>query len=299
METIWSVLYGDFLTNEVSLRRIHSSSTKTWTEALEEGAIHLFMNMSGTSLVFGSTTRMPMVTNTLGIAHIGSLKNIIASFPESDEPNELIVLCVTPNWVNKNFGSKKQSLHENLVSLLDKKTQHSVLLNKVRSMSYLEHELCTALLNPPVHSDAASFWYLAKIIELLSLHLFKPPSLGASETFCSNQKRLAKERVDKVLIWLEKNLDQSLDLKALAASIHCSSSYLSRVFSEHTGTTITKKLRMLRIEKAANLLKDGDFNVTEAAMEVGYNSVSHFTKAFQEAKGIKPSEFILQFQPPN
>ena len=292
MERAWKILYGDFKTNGVSLRRLTSSAARNWTSAMEAGAIHLFMNLSGTSLVFGTTARLPMVSKTIGVAHIGSLDGIIASCTADTEANDILILCVTPEWVNRNFGSKKQSLHANLVQLLDKKTQHSVLLNKVRAMSYLEFELCSSLSAPPVHKDARPFWYLAKIIELLSIHLFKPPTLGPSETFCSSHKRLSKQRVDKVLIWLEENLDEPLDLAALAESIHCSSSYLSRVFSESMGTTITKKLRAMRVEKAADLLRSGDFNVTEAAIEVGYNSVSHFTKAFQEEKGMKPSEFL-------
>lgn len=291
MQKPWSVLYGDFATKGVSLRRVITTSSRNWTSVLEPAAIHLFMNLSGTSLVFGATARLPMVSKTIGVAHVGSTAGIIASCTQGDLPNEIIVLCVTPDWVSKNFGSRKQSLHPNLLTLLDKKTQHSVLLNKVRSMSYLEYELCSSLFNPPVHKDAESFWYLAKIIELLAIHLFKPPTLGANENYTYGQKRQALQKVDQVLIWLEENLDQVLDLKALAESVNCSSSYLSRLFSNHTGVTITKKLRELRIEKAADLLRDGDFNVTEAAMEVGYNSISHFTKAFQEVKGVKPSLF--------
>ena len=288
----WIGLYGDFEANGISLRRVQFAPQKNWSNVLEEGAIHLFMNLNGVSLVFGQAARLPMVSKTIGVCHVGKVASVVASYVPSEEMNELIVLCVTPEWVAKHFGSKKQSLHENLVKLLDKKTQHSVLLNKVRSMSYIEYELCTSLLSPPVCKDAQSFWFLAKIIELLSLHLFKPPSLGASETFCSNQKRIANERVDKVLIWLEENLDQPLDLKSLAESVHCSSSYLSRVFSDTTGTTISKKLKSLRVAKAADLLNEGDYNVTEAAMEVGYNSLSHFTKTFQEELGVTPSAYL-------
>lgn len=293
----WTTLYGDFEKSGIALRRVRCLESRVWLDAIEVGAVHLFLNLQGTSLVFGQSARLPMVSKTLGVCHVGSKDGLTANFAHGEEQNEMIVLCVTPAWVDKNFGSRKQSLHENLVTLLDSRTQHSTLLNKVRSMNYLEYELCSSLLDPPVHHDAKSFWFLAKIIELLSFHLFKPANSSASEPFCSSQKRAANERVNKVLIWLQENLDQPLDLQALAAEIHCSSSYLSRVFSEHTGTTIMKRLRAMRIEKAATLLQDGDFNVTEAAMEVGYNSLSHFTKAFQEEKGIKPSVYIKQNSP--
>jgi len=289
-------LYGDFKSNEVSLRLIHTKGKQSWSNTLEEGAIHLFMNMQGSNLVIGNAARLPLVAKTIGFCHVGETDKMIANSTNPDEHGEIIILCVTPAWVLKNFGSKKQSLHENLITLLDRRTQHSVLLNKVRSMSYLEYELCASLLTPPVHGDAKPFWFLAKIIEILSLHLFKPPTLGPSETFCSSQKRLAKIRVDKVLIWLEENLDQPLELKKIASNVNCSAPYLSRIFSENTGTTISKKLRSMRIKKASELLADGDFNITEAALEVGYNSLSHFSKAFQEVTGQKPSQFLKEHQ---
>jgi len=292
----WTSLYGNFKKNEISLRLVRITGKANWRHALEKNAIHLFMNIEGTSLVLGSAARLPMVPKTIGFCHVGEIDQMIATSTSTEEDSLIIVLCATPAWIEKNFGSKKQFLHQSLIKLLNKETQQSVLLNKVRSMSYLEYELCSSLLDPPVHHDAKSFWFLAKIIEVLALHLFKPPSLRAGETFCSSQKRLAKDRVDKVLIWLEENLDQSLDLKKLAASIHCSPPYLSRVFSENTGTTISKKLRSMRINKASDLLAEGDFNITEVALEVGYNSLSHFSKAFQEVVGKKPSQYLRELQ---
>jgi AraC-like DNA-binding protein len=47
------------------------------------------------------------------------------------------------------------------------------------------------------------------------------------------------------------------------------------------------------MEKAAVLLKSGDFNVTEAAMEVGYNSLSHFSSAFHQTYGCCPGLYPM------
>lgn len=63
------------------------------------------------------------------------------------------------------------------------------------------------------------------------------------------------------------------------------------IFSEFTGIPIGKFHQLLRVKKAAELLKSGRFNVSEASLEVGYNSLSHFSKAFTEVMGCRPSEF--------
>ena len=77
-------------------------------------------------------------------------------------------------------------------------------------------------------------------------------------------------------------------LEMLAATLGCGSFHLSRTFSQHTGHTIPQYLRRVRLERAARLLREGRCNVTEAAMKVGYNSLSHFSKAFWEQFGCCP-----------
>ena len=58
--------------------------------------------------------------------------------------------------------------------------------------------------------------------------------------------------------------------------------------------TIPQFIRQIRIEKAAELLVSGKFNVTEAAMEVGYNSISHFSQAFCQLMGSCPTLYPSQ-----
>ena len=74
----------------------------------------------------------------------------------------------------------------------------------------------------------------------------------------------------------------------------CSPFHLSRQFSETTGLTIQQFTRQLRLERAAELLRSGRRNVTEAALEVGYNSLSHFTVAFREMFGCCPGLYPLK-----
>jgi AraC-like DNA-binding protein len=59
------------------------------------------------------------------------------------------------------------------------------------------------------------------------------------------------------------------------------------------GMTIPQYLRQIRMERAAELLKSGKFNVTEAALGVGYNSLSHFSEAFSETMGCCPGLYPL------
>ena len=151
--------------------------------------------------------------------------------------------------------------------------------------------IARALEEPPVSaaSPAGRLWYESKVIELLSLLVFAPEAPAAKgELFCDRQKRLNRERIEQVCAILERDLANPPTLEMLAAQVDCGAFHLSRTFSQHTGRTVPQYLRQLRLERAAQLLKEGRCNVTEAAMEVGYSSLSHFSKAFWEAYGCCP-----------
>ena len=58
--------------------------------------------------------------------------------------------------------------------------------------------------------------------------------------------------------------------------------------------TIPQYLRKLRMQRAAELLESGKYNVTEAALEVGYSSLSHFSQAFCQTMGCCPTLYPLR-----
>jgi AraC-like DNA-binding protein len=142
-----------------------------------------------------------------------------------------------------------------------------------------------------VYAAAQPLWYQCKALELAVTFLFQPPP--EEELFCSRQQRLAQERVEQVIFLLRKNLAEPPTLEELGKKIGCSHFYLSRIFSAQTGQTITQYLRQLRMERAADLLRTGEHNVTEVSLEVGYSSLSHFSAAFHETFGCCPGLYPL------
>jgi len=150
-------------------------------------------------------------------------------------------------------------------------------------------QLISTLRQPPVYAAAQAVWYQCKALELAVTFLVHPEE----ELFCTRQQRLAQERVEQVIFLLRQSLAAPPALEELGKKIGCSHFYLSRIFSTQTGQTITQYLRQLRLERAAELLKARELNVTEVALEVGYNSLSHFSAAFQETFGCCPGLYPL------
>ncbi len=112
------------------------------------------------------------------------------------------------------------------------------------------------------------------------------------ELFCTRTRRLALDRVERVRRALRADLENPPDLESLARLCGCNPHYLSRTFTETAGMTITHYLRQLRIDRAAELLSRGSHNASEAALEVGYQSMSHFSHAFRQVKGAAPRDWM-------
>lgn len=79
-------------------------------------------------------------------------------------------------------------------------------------------------------------------------------------------------------------------LEEVARKVGLSRCALSQIFQKVHGMTPFAYLRARRLDKARDMMAEGAMNVTEAAMAVGYSSVSHFTKAFTSRFDIHPSD---------
>lgn len=281
-------LHGNLSTEGFCL--LHCSSRLV--PELAQEALHFVLNLDGMGVYMSQQLRINLVASTLAVFHYAQGDQLVATRLPGTSHDSFIILSVTKRWIEKSFGSKVEALHPQVRSVLLAPQAASSTIGKVRSMSLREKEIANEFVSPPVPDAAQRFWYPAKILELLTLHLFAPPNLKNAEPFCSHIKRQQNERIDQAVSYLRERLDEALDLNAIALHVGCAPHYLSRQFRKHTGMTLKQKHRELRIDHAAQLLLDGDFNVTEAAMEVGYNSLSHFSKAFQEVKGELPSEYL-------
>ena len=152
--------------------------------------------------------------------------------------------------------------------------------------------LVAALRSPPVAGAARTVWFTAKVYEIAA-ELFFDHAAEAT-LFCTRQTHVAQERVEKAAELIREHLAAPLTLEALGQRVGCSPFYLSRTFTEQMGMTLTQYLRQVRLERAAELLRSGKFNVTQAALEVGYSSIGHFSTAFHETFGCCPGLYPLQ-----
>jgi AraC-like DNA-binding protein len=186
--------------------------------------------------------------------------------------------------LQKELAAAESELTPAMRAVVFPKNEQSVV-SQPQPMTVEQRGIVASLTNPPVPKAAQILWYQSKAIELMSHFLFAPKD---PEFFCMRQKRVARDRVERVKELLVRDLTNPPSLEKLGQEAGCSPFYLSRIFSREVGLTIPQFLRNARMERAAELLRSGRYNVTEAATEVGYSSLSHFSKAFCETIGCCP-----------
>ncbi len=278
----WRPLYGNI--DEVGLSvQWHDFQTNRaldWGRSFHAQSIEFCLNLSGRGVVGKEGARGEFVPGTAGSYAVAD-EPLRASRAARDH-HQFVTLEFSRRNLQRQLGQNEGDLEPEMrASIFDGRSH----ISKPRAMSMAQRQVIVSLSEPPVAKAAQSLWYQSKALELMAHFMFEPKD---PEFFCMRQKRVARDRVERTKEILRRDLVEPPALEVLGQEVGCSSFYLSRIFSREVGLTIPQYLRKVRMERAAELLRSGRFNVSEAASEVGYSSLSHFSKAFCETIGCCP-----------
>ncbi|OPH53340.1 hypothetical protein BC351_05545 [Paenibacillus ferrarius] len=95
----------------------------------------------------------------------------------------------------------------------------------------------------------------------------------------------------QVMEWLEEHYSDDFQLNQLAKAIHLSPNYVSAVFRQTIGTTITEYLTALRIRQACWLLKTSSLSIEEIGRSIGLHNASYFSQMFKKHVGLSPYRY--------
>ncbi len=111
----------------------------------------------------------------------------------------------------------------------------------------------------------------------------------------SKQKYLREEytaRINRVIDYIEANIDKDLSLEELAKVAHFSPFHFHRIFSAMVGETLSGFIQRIRIEKAATkLVLNPKKSITDIAFECGFSGSSAFARAFRETFNMSASDW--------
>lgn len=100
-----------------------------------------------------------------------------------------------------------------------------------------------------------------------------------------------KKPIRQVKTYIEENYNQDVNLDSLSRLVFLNPIYLSSMFKQETGISITDYIIEVRLKKAKELLADTPMFIGEIASAVGYKDTRYFSKLFLKHVGIKPTEY--------
>lgn len=96
----------------------------------------------------------------------------------------------------------------------------------------------------------------------------------------------------KGILYLENNYLSDVSVKELAKMCNTCESIFRRLFRRYKQMSPVTYKNYLRIQKACDLLRTGEYSVTEAAYAVNIDDISYFHKLFTRFMGCTPKKFI-------
>lgn len=97
--------------------------------------------------------------------------------------------------------------------------------------------------------------------------------------------------VRKAMDYIEHHYAHDISLDLVAAHVHLSPAYLSRIFNKKTDTSFSEYLTQVRLKEAKQRLRMSNETIDQIAAVTGFRSNSYFSAVFKKHEGITPSEY--------
>ena len=290
----WQRVFGSFKGTGFSIEwhEFQAREELDWGASFHPGGVELCLNLEGNGFVEAAGSRQEFSPVSAGFYRRGAAP--ILGRRLANQRHEFLTVEFSDAFLAQHLTGAREQLHPLVRGAMESKESPCGPAGVTR-LTADQQQMVSTLRHPPVFSAAQPLWYQCKALELAVGFFFQAPA--EAEFFCTRQHRLAQERVEQVIFLLKQKLSEPFSLEELGRKVGCSPFYLSRTFSTQTGQTISQYLRRLRMERAAELLRQKELNVTEVMLEVGYSSASHFSQTFHETFGCCPGLYPLRTVP--
>lgn len=161
--------------------------------------------------------------------------------------------------------------------------QHRLRDDFIRSLG--EHLLIEAASALP-----ASRLFAESLATALAVHLVR--NYSDEKSFVPHYRGgLAPRKLKKALEFIKEHLDEDLSLQDIAEEVGMSPYHFARGLKNEIGLAPHQYIIEQRIIKAKELLTGTNLPIVEIALQVGYNTQSHFTAVFHRHTGVTPKNY--------
>lgn len=135
---------------------------------------------------------------------------------------------------------------------------------------------------------------LLQIIMTLCRQAASKATPGANEARDDYSHARRRQIMSQARQYIQQHYSEVISLDMIAASLDISSYYLSRVFSEESGFTLCSYITQVRMDKAAELLKNNRLNISQVAHHTGFKDSHYFSRIFRSYYSVTPKEYRVK-----
>lgn len=200
--------------------------------------------------------------------------------PDQHYLHHHLVVRVEPSYLRSLLTPEAERVLDELRPFIHGKTPFPQQLYLMTGNPLTAGVINSILHPPPVGS--LRLFYEAKLRELLSFLCFREPEVTVAPD---------EVRLQQALAYLEAHLSDADALQKMTRQLGVSSRQCQRLFRITLGRSPSECLTELRMRRAATLLRTTRLTISEIALEVGYLSLSHFSRVFYRYFGKTPRAF--------
>ncbi|WP_269539007.1 AraC family transcriptional regulator [Cerasicoccus fimbriatus] len=136
-------------------------------------------------------------------------------------------------------------------------------------------------------------WRSTTKLPIFDNHGMVTATTGISRPLTDATEKLPPEyrAFSRLVDYCRANLTDSIDVEQIARHAGMSLATLTRRFRRHLGISPGEFLSQLRLSRACQLLSDSPLNITEIALECGYDSPAAFSRAFRRQMNMAPRDY--------
>lgn len=121
---------------------------------------------------------------------------------------------------------------------------------------------------------------------------FQLDTVAAESLENSDEKDSSKNILfQHVIQYLEFHICESLSVPQICSSFSVSRSALQALFHEKLGCGVIEHFNKMKIDRAKDIIRDGNMNLTEIAYYLSYSSLPYFSKQFKKETGMSPLQY--------
>jgi AraC family transcriptional regulator len=192
---------------------------------------------------------------------------------------ESLSIAIHPNFLQQ-IALEMDSLNPDRVELL------TTLVNYDAEMGSIAHLFKREL---DTNAPGGSL-YAESLATILGIHLLRH-HCAFKPRLQQYQGGLSKSSLHQAIAYIHAHLADDVSLAAIATHLNISQYYFIRLFKQSTGLTPYQYVLQQRIERAKQLLRQGNRAIADVALECGFTNQSNFTRAFRRATGMTPKAY--------